>query len=60
MVLGAMEGRMVPVSGGNQQGGSGLIIFAGGGMRPSKARAVEVKGSSEYPGVDIHSTSRRT
>src|ERR1051325_11495856 len=53
VVLGAMEGRMVPLFGGDQQGGSGLIIFAGGGLRPSKARTVTVKGSTEYPGVDI-------
>ena len=44
---------MVPIFGGDQLGGAGLIIFAGGGMRPSKARVVAVKGSNEYGNVDI-------
>lgn len=39
--------------GGSERGGSGLIIFAGSGLRPSKARTVAVKGSSDYAGVDI-------
>jgi len=53
VVLGGMEGAMVPVFGGDQMGGSGLTIFAGGGMRPSQARVIVVTGPNEYPGVNI-------
>jgi len=53
VVLGAMEGATVPVFGGDQRGGSGLMIFAGGGLRPSQARVTVVSGANEYPGVNI-------
>ena len=53
VVLGGIEGAMVPVFGGDQIGGSGSMIFAGGGMRPSKARVVAVSGAKEYTGVNI-------
>ncbi len=53
VVLSAMEGSMVPVFGGDQIGGSGLIIFAGGGLRPSQARVIVVSGANEYAGVNI-------
>ena len=49
---GLPEGSYV-VLGATMEGESGLIIFAGGGMRPTKARIVSVKGSSDYAGVDI-------
>ncbi len=53
IILGAMEGGTVPVFGGAGIGGSGLMIFAGGGMRPTKARVVTVTAPNEYEGVDI-------
>lgn len=53
LIVGAMEGPMVTIFGGDKLGESGFIIFAGDGMRPSKARVVAVKGSNEYMGVDI-------
>ena len=53
-VLGGIDpGMMVPVFGGHQVGGSGRIIFAGGGMRPSKARIITVSAPEESTGVDI-------
>jgi hypothetical protein len=53
VLLGGIEGPMVPVFGGDKLGGSGLIVFSGGGVRPSKARVVAVKAPHEYAGVDI-------
>ena len=53
VVLGGIGGAMVPVFGGDQLGGSGSMIFAGGGMRPSQARVTVVSGANEYPGVNI-------
>jgi hypothetical protein len=53
VLLGGIEGPMVPVFGGDKLGGSGLIVFSGNGMRPSKARVVSVKAPNEYAGVDI-------
>jgi hypothetical protein len=53
IVLGAMAGGAVPVFGGASVGGSGLMIFAGGGMRPSKARVIDVSAPNEYERVDI-------
>lgn len=53
VLLGGIEGPMVPVFGGEKLGGSGLIVFSGGGMRPTKARVVAVKAPHEYAGVDI-------
>lgn len=53
VVLGGIEGAMVPGFGGDQLGGSGLMIFAGGGMRPSQARVTVVSGPKEYLGVNI-------
>ncbi|MDQ2949428.1 MAG: carboxypeptidase-like regulatory domain-containing protein [Acidobacteriota bacterium] len=53
IILGGIEGAIVPVFGGDQIGGSGLIIFGGDGMRPSKARVISVSGTHEYAGLDI-------
>ena len=53
IVLGAMAGGTVPVFGGAAVGGSGLMIFAGGGMRPTKARVIAVTAPNTYEGVDI-------
>jgi Carboxypeptidase regulatory-like domain len=53
VVLGGIEGSMVPVFGGDRLGGSGTIMFAGGTMRPSKARVIDVEAPREYTGVDI-------
>jgi hypothetical protein len=53
VILGAMEGAMVPVFGGGQIGATALIVFAGGGMRPSKARIIDVRAPKEYADVNI-------
>jgi hypothetical protein len=53
VVLAGIEGAMVPVFGGDLAGGGGLMIFAGGGMRPSKARVIDVSAPKDYAGVNI-------
>jgi hypothetical protein len=53
IVLGGLQGPAVPIVGGGAVGGSGLMIFAGGGMRPTKARVIAVTAPKEYEGVDI-------
>jgi hypothetical protein len=54
IILAGIEGDThVRVFGGGQIGGSGLIVFAGTGMRPSKARIISVTSPKEYAGVDI-------
>ena len=54
VILAGIAGdRNVPVFGGGSIGGSGSIIFAGAGMRPSKARVIAVTAPKEYAGVDI-------
>lgn len=53
IILGAMEGAMVPVFGGGQIGATAWLVFAGGGMRPSKARIIDVRAPQEYADVNI-------
>jgi hypothetical protein len=53
VVLGGIAGASVPGFGGDRISGSGLMIFAGGGMRPSKARVIAVSGAHEYAAGDI-------
>lgn len=53
-VMGAVESsEMVTVFGGDKIGSSGLMTFAGGGMRPSKARLVVVSSPNERSGVNV-------
>jgi Carboxypeptidase regulatory-like domain len=52
-VVGAIgSGEMVTVFGGGKIGSSGLMTFAGGGMRPGKARVVVVT-PNENAGVNV-------
>ncbi len=53
VIGGVGEGPPVTVFGGDQVGGRNQIYFAGGGMRPSKARVVELSAPRDYTDADI-------